>query len=178
MMSEKHEKSRFVGIRRTRKQRKTAFLHGGKQEFSENQLSLMRENKKLAKNGFPSRGKTRKQRKTDFPREGKPKISGRYFPNIGKTEKRRKNAFPNLGRIKNLKGCISQPLEEQKILLGAFPTPWTSDFSYFLFIRGLGRAVFSIFHSSEASDEHFNAQLSTNPFAVWCSKQSSFLSGH
>ena len=78
-------------------------------------------------------------------------------PNIGKTEKRRKNAFPNLGRIKNLKGCISQPLEEQKILLGAFPTPWTSDFSYFLFIRGLGRAVFSIFHSSEASDEHFNA---------------------
>ena len=76
-------------------------------------------------------------------------------PNIGKIEKRRKNAFPNLGRIKNLKGCISQPLEEQKILLGAFPTPWTSDFFYFSFIQPLGRVIFFVFHSSNPLDERF-----------------------
>ena len=115
----------------------------------------MGENKKLAKTGFPSRGKTRKQQKTDFPREGKPKISGRYFPKIGKTRKCGKSDFPNLGRIKNLKGCISQPLEEQKILLGAFPTPWTSDFFYFSFIQPLGRVIFFVFHSSNPLDERF-----------------------
>lgn len=40
-------------------QRKLAFPHGGKQENSENQLSLTGENKKTAKNGFPLRGKTK-----------------------------------------------------------------------------------------------------------------------
>ena len=76
-------------------------------------------------------------------------------PNIGKTEKRRKNAFPNLGRIKNLKGCISQPLEEQKIPLRTFPTPWTSDFFCFPFIQLLGRAIFPVFHSSTPLDGLF-----------------------
>ena len=97
-MSGKYEKSRFVGVRRTkisenrlsstgenqksakngfpsrgkiRIQRKTAFLHGGKSKFSENRLSPARENQKSAKIGFPPRGKTRNQRKTAFPREGK-----------------------------------------------------------------------------------------------------------
>ena len=100
-MSEKYEKSRFVGVRRTkisekrlsparenkksakigfpprgktRNQQKTAFLHGGKQEISKKRLSPARENKKSAKIDFPSRGKTRNQRKTAFPREGKQEI--------------------------------------------------------------------------------------------------------
>ena len=46
----------------------------GKQEFSENQLSRTRENKKTAKIAFPARGKTRKQRKSPFPHEGKQKM--------------------------------------------------------------------------------------------------------
>ena len=95
-------------------------------------------NKETAKNSFPSRGKRRKQRKMNFSHGGKTKISRRYFLKIGKTRKCGKSDFPNLGRTKNLKDCISQPLGEQKILLGAFPTPCTSDFP--------------IFHSSEASD--------------------------
>ena len=76
-------------------------------------------------------------------------------PNIGKTEKRRKNAFPNLGRIKNLKGCISQPLEEQKIPLRTFPTPRTGCFFCFSFIHPLGRAIFVVFHSSNPLDGLF-----------------------
>ena len=69
-MSGKYEKSRFVGVRRTKisffprgkikNQRKSAFPHG--------------ENQNSAKNGFPPRGKTRNQRKTAFPREGKQEI--------------------------------------------------------------------------------------------------------
>ena len=153
----------------------------------------MGENKKSAKNGFPPRGKTKNQRKIlsqnwenekmwkiGIPKLGKnKKMEENGCPNIGKTEKRRKMAFPNLGRIKNLKGCISQPLEEQKYCWELFqplgraifsvfhssnslderffsffihPTPWTSSFSCFSFIRVLGRAVFPIFHSSESSD--------------------------
>ena len=155
MMSEKHEKSRFVGIRPTRKQRKTAFLHGGKQEFSENQLSLMRENKKLAKNGFPSRGKTRKQRKTDFPREGKPKISGRYFPNIGKTEKRRKNAFPNLGRTKNGRKWLSQHWEDRKTAKKCFPKLGKNKKSQRLYFPTLGRTKNIVGSFSNPLDERF-----------------------
>ena len=92
-MSGKYEKSRFVGVRRTkisekrlsptrenqksakisfpswgkiRNLRKTAFLHGGKSEISKNRLSPARENKKSAKNGFPPRGKIKKRRWLHF----------------------------------------------------------------------------------------------------------------
>ena len=163
---------------KTRKQLKTAFPHEGKQEFSENQLSLTREKKETAKNGFPSRGKNKNQQKIlsqDWEDEKMWKIG---FPKLGKNKKSQRLNFPTLGRIKNTVGNFSTPLDGLFFSFFIHPTPWTSDFSHFPFIRGLGRAVFSIFHSSEASDEHFNAWLSTNPFAVWCSKQSSFLSGH
>ena len=113
-MSEKHEKSRFVGIRWTRKQRKTAFLHGGKQEFSENQLSLTRENKKLAKNGFPSRGKTRNQRKSTFPHEGKEGNSEKRISPARENQKSAEDTFPKLGRRENVEKRISQTWEEQK----------------------------------------------------------------
>lgn len=59
MMSGKYEKSRFVGVRRTK--------------ICEKRLSSTGENQKSAKIGFPPRGKTRNQRKTAFPREGKSK---------------------------------------------------------------------------------------------------------
>jgi len=82
-MSGKYEKSRFVGVRRTkisflprgkiRNQRKTAFPHEGKSKISENRLSSTGENQKSAKIGFPSWGKIRNQQKTAFPREGKSK---------------------------------------------------------------------------------------------------------
>ena len=45
--------------------------------------------------------------------ERKTEENGR--PNIGKTEKQRKMTFPNLGKSKNATGCISQPLENQKM---------------------------------------------------------------
>ena len=60
-MSGKYEKSRFIGVRRTK--------------ISENQLSSTGENQKSAKNGFPPRGKIKNQRKSAFPREGKQEIS-------------------------------------------------------------------------------------------------------
>ncbi|WP_155813246.1 hypothetical protein [Segatella oris] len=122
-MSGKYEKSRFVGVRRTkisekrlsptrenqksakisfpswgkiRNLRKTAFLHGGKSEISKKRLSSTGENQKSAKIGFPPRGKIRNQQKSAFPREGKQEIS----------EKR-----------------LSPARENQKTPLAPFPTP-------------------------------------------------------
>ena len=40
-------------------QRKSAFSREGKSKFRENELSLMGENRKTSKNGFPLRGKTK-----------------------------------------------------------------------------------------------------------------------
>ena len=57
-------KTRKITLRRDTMNKETAknsFPSRGKQEFSENQLSLTRENKKSVKIGFLSRGKTRKQ---------------------------------------------------------------------------------------------------------------------
>ena len=60
-MNKETAKNSFPSRGKTRNQQKLAFPHEGKQEFSENQLSLTRENKKSVKIGFLSRGKTRKQ---------------------------------------------------------------------------------------------------------------------
>ena len=65
----------------------------GKQEISENRLSLTRENKKSAKNEFPSRGKTRKQRKSAFPHEGKSKNAENHSSLVSEMQKTRKIAF-------------------------------------------------------------------------------------
>jgi len=145
----------FLSRGETRKQLKTAFPHGGEEESSEKRISPAREKQKSAENTFPRLGKREnvENRISQTWEEQKTEENG--CPNIGKTEKRRKNAFPNLGRTKNLKGCISQPLEEQKIPLRTFPTPWTGDFSRFSFIQPLGRAIFSIFHSSNSLGERF-----------------------
>lgn len=72
----------------------------------------MGENKKSAKNGFPSRGKTRKQRKIlsqDWENEKMWKIG---FPKLGKNKKRKKMAIPTLGRPKNGEKMLSQTWEE------------------------------------------------------------------
>ena len=84
----------FPSRGKTRNQRKSTFPHGGKQEISENRLSLTGENQKTAKNSFPSRGKTRSQRKSAFPREGKSKNREKQISltgEIGKTPKVRQN---------------------------------------------------------------------------------------
>ena len=85
-MSGKYEKSRFVGVRRTK--------------ISENQLSSTRENQNSAKIGFPSRGKIRIQRKTAFPHEGKSKICENQLSLMGENQKSAKNGFPPRGKIK------------------------------------------------------------------------------
>ena len=78
-----------------KKQEKLAFPHGGKSKFSENQLSLTRENKKTAKTGFPSRGKTKNQRKSAFPHGGKQKISENQLSLMGENNKSAKIGFPS-----------------------------------------------------------------------------------
>ena len=85
-MSGKYEKSRFVGVRRTK--------------ISENQLSSTGENQKSAKNGFPPRGKTRNQRKTAFLHGGKSKISENQLSSARENKKSAKNGFPPRGKIK------------------------------------------------------------------------------
>ena len=51
------------------------FSHGGKEVNSGKRISLTGENKKTAKNGFPSRGKTRIQQKLAFSHGGKQESS-------------------------------------------------------------------------------------------------------
>lgn len=105
-------KNSFPSRGKTRIQRKSAFPYEGKQENSENQLSLMGENKKSAKNGFPPRGKTKNQRKIlsqDWEDEKMWKIG---FPKLGKNKKRKKMAVPTLGRPKNGEKMLSQTWEE------------------------------------------------------------------
>ena len=89
--NQKSPKIGFLPRGKTRKQRKTAFLHGGKSKIGEKQLSSTGENQKSAKIGFPPRGKTRNQRKTAFPREGKiKKRRWLHFLLLRKTKKPRK----------------------------------------------------------------------------------------
>ena len=103
-MSEKYEKSRFVGVRRTKisflprgkikNQRKTAFPRGGKSEITKNRFSLTRENQKSAKNGFPPRGKIRNQQKSAFPREEKLKNAVGYI--FYSSERRKPRKFDEI----------------------------------------------------------------------------------
>jgi|GEM_PF-1507008 len=86
-MSGKYEKSRFVGVRRTK--------------IGEKRLSSTGENQKSAKNGFPPRGKIRNQQKSAFPREGKSEIS-------------EKRLSPREGKSKNAVGYISYSSERRK----------------------------------------------------------------
>ena len=113
-MSGKYEKSRFVGVRRTK--------------ISENQLSSTGENQKSAKISFPPRGKIRNQRKSAIFHEGKSEITKNQlsstgenqksakssFPPRGKTRNRRKPAFPREGKSKNAVGSISYSSEKRK----------------------------------------------------------------
>ena len=122
-MSGKYEKSRFVGVRRTK--------------ISENQLSSTRENQNSAKIGFPSRGKIRIQRKTAFPHEGKSKICENQLSLMGENQKSAKTGFPPRGKIRNQqktaffhggkskisKKRLSSTGENQKTPLAPFPTP-------------------------------------------------------
>ena len=85
--NKKSEKIDFPPRGKIKNRRKSTFRHGGKQEITENWLSLTGENQKTTKIGFP---------------------------NIGKTKNWRKTAFPILGRIKNAIGYISQLLERRK----------------------------------------------------------------
>ena len=79
-MSGKYEKSRFVGVRRTK--------------ISENQLSSTGENQKSAKIGFPSRGKIRIQRKSAFPHGGKSEISEKRLSPARENQKTPLAPFP------------------------------------------------------------------------------------
>ena len=65
----------------------------GKQEISENRLSLTRENKKSAKISFPSRGKTKNQRKSTFSHEGKSKNAENHSSLVSEMQKTRKTGF-------------------------------------------------------------------------------------
>ena len=122
-MSGKYEKSRFVGVRRTK--------------ISENQLSSTRENQNSAKNGFPPRGKIKNLRKSAFPHGGKSELSEKRlslarenqksakisFPSWGKIRNQQKSAFPREGKSKISKKRLSPARENQKTPLAPFPTP-------------------------------------------------------
>ena len=83
-----------------KEQEKLALPHGGKQENGENQLSLMGENKKSAKIGFPSWGKIKIQRKLAFPHGGKQENSENQLSLTGENKKTAKNGFPLRGKTK------------------------------------------------------------------------------
>ncbi|WP_175274569.1 hypothetical protein [Segatella oris] len=85
-MSGKYEKSRFVGVRRTK--------------IGEKRLSSTGENQKSAKNGFLPRGKIRNHQKSVFPHEGKQEISEKRLSSTGENQKSAKNGFPPRGKIK------------------------------------------------------------------------------
>ena len=68
-----------------------AFPHEGKQEISENRLSLTRENQKMAKTSFPAWGKTKNQRKSAFPHGGKQEIGKNRLSAAGENQKISKN---------------------------------------------------------------------------------------
>ena len=107
-MSEKYEKSRFVGVRRTkisenrlsftgkiRNQRKSAFFYEGKSEISENQLSSTGENQKSA---FPREGKQEiGENRLSLMRENQ-KTPLATFPTPQKDEKPRKFDKTTFGR--------------------------------------------------------------------------------
>ena len=58
--NQKSAKIGFPSRGKIKNQQKPAFPHEGKQEISENWLSLTRENKITAKTDFPSQGKAKK----------------------------------------------------------------------------------------------------------------------
>ncbi len=140
-MNKKTVKINFPSRGKTRKQLKTAFPHEGKQEFSENQLSLTRVKKQTAKNEFPPRGKTKNQRKILSQNWENEKMWKIGFPKLGKNKKSQRLHFPTLGRIKNTIGSFSNPLDER--------------FFLFSFIQLLGRAIFLVFRSSNPLYEQF-----------------------
>ena len=139
--------------------------------FRVNWLSFTRENKKSAKNGFPSRGKRSKQRKTNFPREGKQEFSENQLSLTREKKKTAKNEFLARGKTKNQQKILSQDWENEKMwkigfpklgenkksqrlhfptlgrtknIVGSFSNPLYERFSHFSFIRGLGRAIFAV----------------------------------
>ncbi len=151
-------KTRKITLRRDTMNKETAknsFPSRGKQEFSENWLSLTGGNKKTAKNSFPSRGRRRKQRKTDFPREGKTKISRKYFPKIGKTRKCGKSDIPNLGRTKNGRKWLSQHWEDRKTAKKRFPKLGKNKKSQRLHFPTLGRTENTVENFSNPLDGRF-----------------------
>ena len=128
-MSEKYEKSRFVGVRRTK--------------ISENLLSPARENQKSAKTGFPPRGKIKNQRKSAFPREGKSKIGEKQLSPARENQKTPLAPFPT--PQKNEK-----PRKFDEITFGGQFTFCTLSFGiyrpdncYFLFFFSLEMTLYS-----------------------------------
>ena len=150
-MSGKYEKSRFVGVRRTK--------------ISENQLSSTGENQKSAKSIFPSWGKIRNQRKSVFPHGGKSKFSEKRLSSTGenqksakigylsrgKTRNRRKPAFPREGKSKNAVGSISYSSERRKPRKFD-KTTFGGQFTFYILSFGIyrpGNCYFPFFFSLE-----------------------------
>ena len=77
--------------------------------------SKLRKTEKQRKSAFPNLERTKNGRKRPSQTWKERKTEENGHPNIGKTEKQRKMAFPNLGKSKNATGCISHPLESQKM---------------------------------------------------------------
>ena|GEM_PF-929441 len=177
-MNKETAKNGFPSRGKTKNQRKSTFPHEGKEENSGRYFPKIGKTRKCGKSDFPNLGRTKNGRKWLSQHWEDRKTAKKCFPKLGKNKKSQRLHFPILGRTKNIVGSFSNPLDERFFLFFIHPRSRMDCFFHFPFIRALGRAVFLIFCLSEASDEHFNAWLSTNPFAVWCSKQSSFLSDH
>ena len=148
-------KINFPSRGKTRKQQKTAFLHEGKPKINGRYFPKIGKTRKCGKSDFPNLGRTKNGRKWLSQHWEDRKTAKKCFPKLGKNKKSQRLHFPTLGRTKNIVGSFSNPLDERFFLFSIHPTPWTGDFSCFPFIQPLGRAVFPVFRSSEASDEQF-----------------------
>ena len=77
--------------------------------------SKLRKTEKQRKSAFPNLGRTKNGRKRPSQHWENWKTAKNDFPNIGKIKKQRKMAFPNLGKSKNATGCIFPPLGKPKM---------------------------------------------------------------
>ena len=124
-MSGKYEKSRFVGVRRTK--------------ISEKRLSPARENQKSAKNGFPPRGKIKNQRKSAFPHGGKSEISEKRLSPARENQKSAKSSFPPRGKIKKRRWLHFLLLRKTKKTRKFDKTTFGGQFTFYILSFGIYR---------------------------------------
>ena len=91
----------------------------------------------------------------DFSCERKQENSEKHLSQTWEEQKTEENGSPNIGKTEKSRKMLSQDWENQKISKAAFSNPWKNKKYCWELFQFLGRAIFLIFHSSEALDGQF-----------------------